>query len=201
MSEERLLLTSEQKASFDADGFLHLRGFYSAEEMEEMRRQFGALVTDTEGRPKNMSYAFMDSPEGYRPDPYNPKNVVGMMDQPLANDYWFDQFTEPRIVSAMCDLLGPNIDFHNGKVRNKPRASPVNRDGIRIGPTSVTRFRNWPRLSPISIRRTLRLGPPKRCPAVTCGANGQRKRAGIRSPMRIFPKESASSCVPNRAMC
>lgn len=120
MSEERLLLTSEQKASFDADGFLHLRGFYSAEEMEEMRRQFGALVTDTEGRPKNMSYAFMDSPEGYRPDSYNPKNVVGMMDQPLANDYWFDQFTEPRIVSAMCDLLGPNIDFHNGKVRNKP---------------------------------------------------------------------------------
>ena len=38
MSEERLLLTNEQKASFDADGFLHLRGFYSAEEMEEMRR-------------------------------------------------------------------------------------------------------------------------------------------------------------------
>ena len=120
MSEERLLLTNEQKASFDADGFLHLRGFYSAEKMEEMRRQFGELVTDTEGRPKNMSYAFMDSPEGYRPDPYNPKNVVGIMDQPLANDYWFDQFTEPRIVSAMCDLLGPNIDFHNGKVRNKP---------------------------------------------------------------------------------
>ena len=72
MSEERLLLTNEQKASFDADGFLHLRGFYSAEKMEEMRRQFGALVTDTEGRPKNMGYAFMDSPEGYRPDPYNP---------------------------------------------------------------------------------------------------------------------------------
>ncbi len=120
MADELLLLTREQKESFDADGFLHLKGFYDAAEMEEMRRQFGELVCQPEGRPKNMSYAFMESPEGYQADAYNPKNVVGMMDQTLANDYWFDQFTEPRIVSVMCDLLGPNIDFHNGKVRNKP---------------------------------------------------------------------------------
>ena len=43
-----------------------------------------------------------------------------MMDQTLADDYWFDQFTEPRIVSVMVDLLGPDLDFHNGKIRNKP---------------------------------------------------------------------------------
>ena len=43
-----------------------------------------------------------------------------MMDQTLAGDYWFDQFTEPRIVSVMVDLLGPDLDFHNGKIRNKP---------------------------------------------------------------------------------
>lgn len=115
-----LLLTRAQKESFDTNGYLHLEGFYSATEMEEMRQHFHELVARTDHRPKNMSYAFMESPAGYQPDPFNPNNVEGMMDQTLASDYWFDQFTEPRIVAAICDLLGPNIDFHNGKVRNKP---------------------------------------------------------------------------------
>lgn len=120
MSESLLILSPEQKQFFAERGFLLLKGFYSAAEMEEMRGQFHELVSRIDDRPKNMRYAFMDPPEGYQPDPFNPKNVVGMMDQTLANDYWFDQFTEPRIVSAMADLLGANLDFHNGKVRNKP---------------------------------------------------------------------------------
>jgi ectoine hydroxylase-related dioxygenase (phytanoyl-CoA dioxygenase family) len=62
----------------------------------------------------------MEPPEGYPPDDFNPKNVEGMMDQTLGGDFWFDQFTEPRVVSVMVDCLGPNLDFHNGKVRNKP---------------------------------------------------------------------------------
>jgi hypothetical protein len=120
MSEPLLILSPEQKKFFAENGYLHLKGFYSEAEMAEMRRQFHELVSNTEGRPKNLSYAFMEPPPGYPPDPFNPKNVVGMMDQTLANDYWFDQFTEPRIVSVMVDLLGPDLDFHNGKVRNKP---------------------------------------------------------------------------------
>jgi ectoine hydroxylase-related dioxygenase (phytanoyl-CoA dioxygenase family) len=42
------------------------------------------------------------------------------MDQTLANDYWFNQFIDPRIIKVFMDLFGPNIDFHNGKVRNNP---------------------------------------------------------------------------------
>ena len=120
MAEDLLILDREQKQSFDKDGYLLLAGFYSTEEMEEMRTRFGDLVTRRDGRPKNMSYALMEAPEGFEPDPFNPDNVEGMMDQTLADDYWFDQFTEPRIVSVIVDLLGPDIDFHNGKVRNKP---------------------------------------------------------------------------------
>ena len=120
MEDSLLILSPEQQQFFAENGYLHLRGFYAEAEMEEMRRQFRELVCNTEGRPKNMSYAFMESPPGYQPDPFNPKNVVGMMDQTQANDYWFDQFTEPRITSVMTDLLGPDLDFHNGKVRNKP---------------------------------------------------------------------------------
>ena len=120
MSDGLLILSPEQKRFFDDNGYLHLPGFYGDAEMQEMRREYHELVTRTDGRPKNMSYSFMDPPEGYAPDGFNPKNVAGMMDQTLGGDYWFDQFTEPRVVSVMADLLGPDIDFHNGKVRNKP---------------------------------------------------------------------------------
>jgi phytanoyl-CoA hydroxylase len=120
MSNELLILEPAQKQFYDDNGYLLLNGFYGPQEMEEMRRQFHQLASRSENRPKNMSYSFMEPPAGYAPDSFNPKNVTGMMDQTLANDYWFDQFTEPRIVGVMVDLLGPNLDFHNGKVRNKP---------------------------------------------------------------------------------
>ena len=115
-----LILQPEQKKFFNDNGYLLLKCFYSPEEMQEMRRQFHSLVTDTDSQPKNVKYSFMDAPSGYAPDDFNPRNVAGMMDQTLAGDYWFDQFTEPRIVSVMVDLLGRNLDFHNGKIRNKP---------------------------------------------------------------------------------
>ena len=120
MAAELLILEAAQKQFFDDNGYLLLEEFYGPEEMDEMRRQFHALVSCTENRPSNMSYSFMEPPEDFAPDSFNPKNVSGMMDQPLASGYWFDQFTEPRIVGVMVDLLGPNLDFHNGKVRNKP---------------------------------------------------------------------------------
>ncbi len=119
-SQELLFLTPQQKQFFDDNGYLNIKSFYSPHELDEMRRQFHELVSQTENRPKNMSYAFMPQAEGYPVDPYNPLNVVGMMDHVLANEYWFDHFTDPRVVAVMVDLFGPNIDFHNGKIRNKP---------------------------------------------------------------------------------
>jgi ectoine hydroxylase-related dioxygenase (phytanoyl-CoA dioxygenase family) len=115
-----LALTHEQKRHFDDKGYLAIRGLYGEEEMAEMRREFHDLITRVEDRPKAMSYDFMDPAPGYPPDPYNPRNVRGIMDQPLASDYWFDQITDPRIVKVFVDLFGPDIDFHNGKVRNNP---------------------------------------------------------------------------------
>jgi len=117
---ELLILTPEQKQSFQDHGFLHLPGFYSGNDLQRLRDEYHQLVTETEGRPQNLSYSYMEAPEGYAADEFNPKNVDGMMDQTRAGDFWFDQFTEPRVVSAMVDCLAPNVDFHNGKIRNKP---------------------------------------------------------------------------------
>ena len=113
-------LNPEQKQFFDENGYVHLSGFYDEDTMGEMRSQFHDLIANTDGRPAALKYSFMDPVEEYGVDPYNPKNVRGIMDQTLANDYWYNQFIEPRIVGAFIDLFGPNIDFHNGKVRNNP---------------------------------------------------------------------------------
>ena len=114
------ILTPEQKESFDDNGFLVVPKMYSDDEMSEMRKQFHELITEVEGRPKVMSYSYMDAHPEYGIDPYNPRNVEGMMDHPMANDYWFNHVTDARIVNVLVDLFGPDIDFHNGKVRNNP---------------------------------------------------------------------------------
>ncbi len=113
-------LTPDQKQYFDDNGFLVISKMYNDAEMTEMRKQFHDLITNIEGRPKPLTYQFMEAHPEYGIDPYNPKNVQGMMDQPLANDYWFNNITDPRIVNVFIDLFGPDIDFHNGKVRNNP---------------------------------------------------------------------------------
>ena len=114
------MLTTEHKSSFDQNGYIHLPGFYDTDEMSEMRDQFHDLIVNTDDRPEALKYSFMEPVEGYGLDSYNPKNVHGIMDQTLANDYWYNLFVEPRIVQVMSELLGPNLDFHIGKVRNNP---------------------------------------------------------------------------------
>ena len=115
---EKWCLESDQIQFFHDNGYLLIRSLYSYEEVVQMRGQFHQLITQTDNRPQNISYSFMDPQESYEIDPFNPKNVQGMMDHVLASDFWFDHFTDPKVVSIMVDLLGPNIDFHNGKVRN-----------------------------------------------------------------------------------
>ena len=129
-----LILQPEQKQFFNNKGYLLLKGFYDPEEMAEMRRQYHALVTDIDRRPKNVKYSFMDPPAGYAPDDFNPRNVSGMMAQTLAGDYWFDQFTAPRIVSAI-DLprLRTDINVLPKSCTPPPRIAPM-RIHAQVGP-------------------------------------------------------------------
>ena len=91
-------LTKEQKEFFHENGFLHLPSFYNKAKMIEMRAQFHDLITNTDGRSAALKYSFMTPDDKYGLDNYNPKNVRGIMDQTLANDYWFNQFIDSRII-------------------------------------------------------------------------------------------------------
>lgn len=58
--------------------------------------------------------------EGAPVDPANPHAVWRIMDLPVLGDTWFELVVHEPIVAIMCDLLGPNVNFHNGKAIIKP---------------------------------------------------------------------------------
>jgi len=115
-------LTPDQKRFFDENGYLLLEQFYSPEEIAEARRQMALLLRDPEAaRPRvRFSYEAPDEARVWPLDPENPRRVWMIMDTPLAGDWWFRQFQEPRLLDVLVDCLGPNLDFHNGKARIKP---------------------------------------------------------------------------------
>jgi ectoine hydroxylase-related dioxygenase (phytanoyl-CoA dioxygenase family) len=117
-----LALTLEQKQFFDRNGYLLLEQVYSPEEVAEAREEMNRLLREPEkAHPRvRFSYEVPEAGKGAPIDPDNPNRVWMIMDTPLAGDWWFRQFQDPRVVDAIVDCLGPNIDFHNGKARIKP---------------------------------------------------------------------------------
>jgi ectoine hydroxylase-related dioxygenase (phytanoyl-CoA dioxygenase family) len=116
------MLTQAQRQFFDANGYLVLEDLLSQAELTEARRQMNLILRDPDGaRPGvKFSYEPADLADRHPADPDNPRRVWMLFDTPLAGDWWYDNIRDPRIVDAICDLLGPNINFHNGKARIKP---------------------------------------------------------------------------------
>lgn len=116
------MLTQTQVEFFHENGYIVLEDLLSEEELAEARRQMKAVLCDPENaRPGvGFSYEPPEQSEHYPADPDNPRRVWMLFDTPLAGDWWYDNIRDPRITIAMSQLLGPNIDFHNGKARIKP---------------------------------------------------------------------------------
>lgn len=116
------MLTREQKRFFYDNGYLVLPRLYSADETDQMRQQMHDLLRHPEAARPGVRFSYEDkTTEAQCPlDPNNPHRIWMVFDLPLAGDFWFRQLCEPRVVDAMCDLLGSNLNFHNGKARIKP---------------------------------------------------------------------------------
>jgi ectoine hydroxylase-related dioxygenase (phytanoyl-CoA dioxygenase family) len=122
MAEELRALIPEQKRFFDENGYLLIRQLHSPEEVAEARREMNRLLREPEQAHPRVRFSY-EPPEDaarYPVDPDNPRRAWMIMDTPLAGDWWFRQFQDPRVVDIISDCLGPNVDFHNGKARIKP---------------------------------------------------------------------------------
>jgi hypothetical protein len=113
-------LTPEQKRSFEENGYLLCKGFFGSNIVTAWREEMARLVQDPGASHRKDLFTCDPSPPGAPVDPENPHRVWRIMDLPLLGDTWFKLVCEPRIVSVMSDLLGPDINFHNGKAIFKP---------------------------------------------------------------------------------
>lgn len=116
------MLSQEQKQFFHANGYLLLENLLSSAELAEARSQMNTLLTHRAEAPHGVGFSMepADSGQNWPIDPVNPECVWMLFDTPLAGDWWLQNIRDPRIIGAMSDLLGPNINFHNGKARIKP---------------------------------------------------------------------------------
>ena len=115
-------LQTEQQQFFDDNGFLILRRFYQGEELQALQDSlYGMLRDPSHARPGVRPNA--EPPESAADqlrDPRNPERIWMVMDSPLIDDVLYRHLKEPRLCRVMSDLLGPNLNFHNGKARIKP---------------------------------------------------------------------------------
>jgi hypothetical protein len=135
-----LSLTPDQKQFFDENGYLIVEGLYPPDEITTMREQMNTLLRHPESARPGVKFSCEpeEEREAHPLDPDNPHRVWMVFDLPLAGDYWFRQFTDPRVVAIVSDLLGPNINFHNGKARivtllNSGEVSQSRACGARFG--------------------------------------------------------------------
>jgi len=114
------VLTPEQKRSFDENGYLLCKGFFPPELIARWRDEMTALLRSEPNHHREGLFTCDPPPAGAPVDPANPHRVWRIMDLPLLGDTWFRLVCDPRIVGVMSDLLGPDINFHNGKAILKP---------------------------------------------------------------------------------
>lgn len=114
------VLSPDEKRSFDRDGFLLCRGFFPPGQVRAWREEMAALVQSAPTHPRKDLFTCNPAPPSAPTDPENPHRVWRIMDLPLLGDTWFKLVCDPRIVGVMSDLLGPDINFHNGKAILKP---------------------------------------------------------------------------------
>lgn len=121
-SEPLAAITPEQKRFFDENGYLVVEELYSPEEVEELRQAMNDVLRNPDAAPRRVHLGREEGePDpGIPIDPNNPHRIWMIMDTPLCGDLWFRQFSDARVVDIISDLLGPNINFHNGKARVKP---------------------------------------------------------------------------------
>jgi phytanoyl-CoA hydroxylase len=122
MPRELRVLTEDQKQFWEENGYVLLPQVYSPEEISEARREINSLLRDPDSAHPRVRFSYEPEEElaKHPIDPDNPRRCWMIFDTPLAGDWWFRQFQDARVVDAIVDCLGPNIDFHNGKARVKP---------------------------------------------------------------------------------
>jgi ectoine hydroxylase-related dioxygenase (phytanoyl-CoA dioxygenase family) len=112
------MLTKQQIDFYNEHGYLHIPQVYTPAETEELSAELDRLVQDwaftSEGWTGPWRQAYMD------PETEKKSKLTAMHDLHFYSDAWCRAVTHPRLVEAMSDLLGANVELHHSTLHIKP---------------------------------------------------------------------------------
>jgi len=114
----RRILTDAQAESFWEHGYLHIPGAFSQDETDglsdEMNRLMGEWAMDDAAWTGDWRKAYMDE------ETEKKSKLIAMHDLWFYSSAWMRAVTHPRLIGAMTDLLGPNVELHHSTMHVKP---------------------------------------------------------------------------------
>ena len=112
------MLTQEQIKFYNDHGYLHIPAVFNPVEIDELSDEMDRLVQDwaltNEGWTGPWRQAYMD------PKTEKQSKLTSMHDLHFYSDTWCRALINSRLVAAMADLLGSNVELHHSTMHIKP---------------------------------------------------------------------------------
>jgi ectoine hydroxylase-related dioxygenase (phytanoyl-CoA dioxygenase family) len=112
------MLNLDQIAFYQDNGFLHIPQVFTPAEMDELDAEMNRLMkewaTTNQGWTGPWRRAYMDEQTEKR------SKLTAMHDLQFYSAAWLRAVTHAKLVAAMGDLLGPNVELHHSTMHVKP---------------------------------------------------------------------------------
>jgi ectoine hydroxylase-related dioxygenase (phytanoyl-CoA dioxygenase family) len=127
---ESAMLTSEQTASFAANGYLVVEDVVTPDLLSRLRRDFAVWVEES----REHTAAYGETCDGRARFDVEPghsarKPALRRVSSPAeVSDAYLEAATSSRMVAAVADLIGPNVKLHHTKINSKLPRTPTKVD-------------------------------------------------------------------------
>ena len=111
------LLDQDQAASFEADGYLILRGFFDRDEVDELRDATAETLRHAKRGTRGIGFDPWTTEPG---DALNPNRVYYYNDIFLAHPRLDAHMHNPHLAQVFCELYGNDIDAYQSAIVVKP---------------------------------------------------------------------------------
>ncbi|NUQ00992.1 MAG: phytanoyl-CoA dioxygenase family protein [Armatimonadetes bacterium] len=112
------MLSHEQIAFYKEHGFLHLPGVYTPGEMNRLDSHLRWIIkswaTESMGWTGPWRKVYMDAATEQQ------SKLVHIHDLQFYSDAWLRAVIKPKLVRALSQLLGPNVELHHSTLHAKP---------------------------------------------------------------------------------
>jgi phytanoyl-CoA hydroxylase len=112
------MLAQQQIDFYDENGYLHIPQMFTKSETDELSDELDRLVQEwaftSEGWTGPWRQAYMDA------DTEKKSKLTAMHDLQFYSEPWMRAVTKSRLVEAVADIIGENVELHHSTLHIKP---------------------------------------------------------------------------------